>query len=53
MQLAEAARIELKRREQELATRHAEIERARAQVALIDSQLADTVIRPPSTAWCW
>ena len=41
-QLAEATRLELKRRQQEVETRKAEIERARAQIAVIDTQLADT-----------
>ena len=40
----QANELELKRREQELAVRKAEIERARAQVALIDSQLSDTIV---------
>ncbi len=42
VQLAEATRLELKRRQQEVETRKAEIERARAQIAVIDTQLADT-----------
>jgi HlyD family secretion protein len=45
--VGEANSLELKRREQEIATRRAEIERARAQVALIDSQLADTIAASP------
>jgi HlyD family secretion protein len=47
LQLAEASRIELKRKEQELVTRRAQIEQARAQAALVDSQLADSVIYSP------
>ncbi len=47
VQLAEAARIELKRRQQELTTRKAQAEQARAQVAVVESQLADTVIHSP------
>ena len=44
---AEANALELRRREQEIATRHAEIDRARAALALIDSQLADTIAASP------
>ena len=44
---AEANRLELKRREQEVTTRRAEIERSKASLALIDSQLADTVVASP------
>ena len=47
LRLAEANRIELKRREQEVTTRGAEIERSRAAIALIDSQLADTIAYSP------
>jgi membrane fusion protein YbhG len=47
LKMAEANSLELKRREQELATRRAEIERAKANIALIDSQLADTVAYSP------
>jgi HlyD family secretion protein len=47
IRLAEANRIELKRREQELAVRRAEIERAKAGVSIIASQLADTTIDSP------
>ncbi len=45
--LADAPRLELKRRQQEGDARRAEIERARAQLALIESQLADTEIVSP------
>jgi HlyD family secretion protein len=45
--LAEAARLEVKRREQEVDARRAEIERARAQLAVIESQLGDTEIVSP------
>ncbi|HZS51893.1 MAG TPA: efflux RND transporter periplasmic adaptor subunit, partial [Bryobacterales bacterium] len=38
---------EMKRREQELATRRAEVARAKANLALIDSQLADTTAVSP------
>jgi len=41
--MAEANALELKRREQELMTRHADIEQAKASIALVDSQLADTI----------
>lgn len=47
LRLAAAQRLELKRREQEVATRQAEIERARAQVALIETQLDDMVAVAP------
>ncbi|MGP8244139.1 MAG: efflux RND transporter periplasmic adaptor subunit [Bryobacteraceae bacterium] len=44
---AEANRLETKRREQDIATRRADIERAKANLALIDSQLADTIAISP------
>ncbi|HTS62359.1 MAG TPA: HlyD family efflux transporter periplasmic adaptor subunit [Candidatus Acidoferrales bacterium] len=47
LKMAEASAIELKRREQELATRRAEIARTKANVVLIDSQLSDTVAASP------
>lgn len=47
LRVGEANRLELLRREQELVTRSDEIERARAQVALINSQLDDTVAVSP------
>jgi len=47
LSLAQASRLELKRREQETAARQAEIERTRAQLAVVDSQLADTEIVSP------
>ncbi len=47
LKLAEAQRLEIRRREQEIDTRRADIERARAQTAIIDAQLADTVISSP------
>ena len=43
LKMAEANALELKRREQELLTRRADIEQAKASIALIDSQLADTI----------
>lgn len=45
--LAEAQRLELRRREQEVDLRRAELERARAQLALIETQLHDTVAVAP------
>jgi HlyD family secretion protein len=47
LKAAEANSLESKRREQEIATRRAEIERAKATLSLIDSQLADTVAVSP------
>jgi HlyD family secretion protein len=47
LKMAQANALELKRREEELATRRAEIARSRASLALIDSQLADTVAASP------
>jgi HlyD family secretion protein len=44
---AEANRLELKRREQEIPTRRAEIARSKANLALIDTQLADTIVASP------
>jgi HlyD family secretion protein len=47
LKMSEANGLELKRREQELTTRKAEIARATANLALIDSQLADTIVYSP------
>jgi HlyD family secretion protein len=47
LKMAEANALELKRREEELATRRAEITQAKASIALIDSQLADTIAYAP------
>ena len=47
LKMAEANALELKRREQELTTRRADIEQAKASIALSDSQLADTVAVSP------
>jgi HlyD family secretion protein len=47
LKMAQANSLEMKRREQELTTRSAEIARSRASVALIDSQLADTIAASP------
>jgi HlyD family secretion protein len=43
LKMAQANSLEMKRREQELSTRRAEIERSKASLALIDSQLEDTI----------
>jgi HlyD family secretion protein len=47
VKMAEANSLEMKRREQDLGTRRAEIARSTASVALIDSQLADTIVASP------
>jgi HlyD family secretion protein len=47
VQLAEASRLELKRREQEVEARRADIERTRAQLAVLESQLGDTEVYSP------
>jgi HlyD family secretion protein len=47
LDVGEANRIEVRRREQEIAARKAEIERLRAQIALIGEQLADTIAQAP------
>jgi HlyD family secretion protein len=44
---AEANRLELQRKEQELVARQAEIERARDQAGVSDSQVDDTVVTTP------
>jgi HlyD family secretion protein len=44
---ANANQLEVTRRQQEIKGRHAEIDRARAQIAFIDAQLADTVAVSP------
>src|ERR1035437_4543863 len=44
VKMAEASGLELKRREQEIPTRRAEIARSQASLALIDTQLADTIV---------
>jgi HlyD family secretion protein len=44
---AEAQRLELRRREQELAMREAERERARAELAVIETQVRETVVTAP------
>lgn len=47
LRLAASARFELRRKEEELVARKAEIERARAQAAILDSQAADHVAVAP------
>jgi len=47
LRLSDANSIELKRKQQELTTRQAEIEKARAQVAVVQSQLQDTHVESP------
>ena len=47
LKMAEANTLEIKRREQELITRRDEIESAKAGLALIDAQLADTIAYSP------
>jgi len=47
LKMAQANALEMKRREQELTTRAADIARSRASIALIDSQLADTIATSP------
>jgi HlyD family secretion protein len=47
LKMAEANTLEIKRREQELVTRRDEIESAKAGLALIDAQLADTIAYSP------
>jgi len=44
---AEAQRLDVTRKQQDVTARGADIERARAQVALIDTQLDDTVATSP------
>lgn len=47
LRLVEAGRIDLKRRRQELALRQAEVERAKANLAVIEAQLQDTRVLSP------
>ena len=47
LKMAEANALELKRREEELTTRRAEIARSKANVTVIDTQLNDTVAASP------
>jgi HlyD family secretion protein len=45
--VGQANEIETKRREQDIVARQGDIERAKSQIALIDSQLADTIAVSP------
>ena len=47
LKMGEANTLEMKRREEELTTRRAAIAQSRASIAVIDSQLADTVEASP------
>ncbi len=47
VQWAEAQRFDVIRKQQDLLSRRADIDRARAQVALVNSQTADTVVASP------
>jgi HlyD family secretion protein len=47
LKMGQANSIETKRREQDLVARRGDIDRARAQIALIDTQLADTIATSP------
>jgi len=47
LRMGQANAIESKRREQDLVARHGDIDRAKAQIALIDTQLADTIAVSP------
>jgi HlyD family secretion protein len=47
LRVGQANSIETKRREQDIVARQGDIERAQAQIALIDSQLADTIAISP------
>ncbi|HEV2447483.1 MAG TPA: efflux RND transporter periplasmic adaptor subunit, partial [Candidatus Sulfopaludibacter sp.] len=47
LKMAQANDIEIKRREQDLLTRRAEIGRSKASLSLIDSQIGDTVAISP------
>ena len=47
LKLAEAAKLLLKEKEQEVQTRNAEIEKSKAELALIDTQLQDPIAASP------
>ena len=47
LRMGQANGIETKRREQDLVARRGDIDRAKAQIALIDSELADTIAVSP------
>jgi HlyD family secretion protein len=47
LKISEANQLELARREQEVTARQADIQRAQAQISLIDAQLEDTIAASP------
>ena len=47
LKLSEANRLEVQRREQDLEARRADMDRARAQVAITDTQINDTEVYSP------
>ena len=47
LKVGQANAIETKRREEDIVARRGDIERAKSQIALIDSQLADTIAVSP------
>ena len=47
MKFSEANRLEVRRKEQEVGARQAEVDRTRAQVSVIDSQIDETVAATP------
>ncbi|MEZ5354975.1 MAG: HlyD family efflux transporter periplasmic adaptor subunit [Bryobacteraceae bacterium] len=47
LKLSEVNRLEVRRKEQELVTRRADLERARAQVSVVDRQLDDATLTAP------
>lgn len=47
LKMSQSNTLEIKRREQEIAVRRSEIERAKANLAMIDTQLADTIAISP------
>ncbi len=47
LQISEANRLEIQRREQDLGARKAEVERQRQQLGVTETQLADTLVNSP------
>ena len=47
LKISQANKLEIKRREQDLATRKAEMQRAKAQLGVTESQLLDTTVHSP------
>jgi HlyD family secretion protein len=47
VRVSEANRLELKRREEDLVARHADVTRAEAQIGMTDTQINDTVVTAP------